>query len=233
MAKKAKKITRKELLHQPDEFLTQSGRLFKYTMEHKYQLLGALGGLIALVLIVSGIRYNYLKKAEESFALLESGRAKYEALLKEKSPQQAYELVRGDFAQLLEKYSGQTGGKFARVVFADICYRGGALDEAITLYNEALADFDDPFYRNTILNGMAYAYEDKKDLTQAAAYFEQVAASADPILRAEALFNAGRIYYALGEIEKSNNQFEKLAAEQPDSLYADLARERVTRKGEN
>ena len=227
MAKKSKKITRKELLNQPDEFLTLSSRLLQFTLEHKYQLLGALGGIIALVLIISGFRYNSLKKADEAFAQLETGRTTYEALLAEKGPQQAYEQVREDFQKLLEKYSGQTGGKFARVIFADICYRGGSPDEAIALYNAALGDFSDPFYRNTILNGLGYAYEDKKDLTKAVAYFEEVAESPDSVLKAEALFNAGRLYAAIGEIEKSRSSFRRLAAEQPDSLYADMARERV------
>ena len=227
MAKKAKKITRKQLLHEPDEFLTQSGRLFKYAVEHKYQLLGVLGGIIALVLIISGFRYTSLKKADEAFARLEKGRTKYEALLAEKGPQQAYEQVREDFQKLLQRFSGQTGGKFARVIFADICYRGGHPDEAIALYNAALADFDDPFYRHTILNGLGYAYEQKQDLQQAVAYFQQVAAAPNSVLKAEALFNAGRLYAALGEAEKSNQSFRQLTSEQPDSLYAELARERI------
>ena len=134
--------------------------------------------------------------------------------------------VREDFQQLLQRYSGQTGGKFARLVFADICYRGGALDEAIAHYNEALADFETPFYRHTILNGLGYAYEAKKELSEAAAYFQQVADSPNSALRAEALFNAGRLYAALGEMQKSKRAFQQLAAEQPDSLYAELARER-------
>jgi tetratricopeptide (TPR) repeat protein len=229
MAKKAKKITRKELLNQPDEFLTLSSRLFQYALEHKYQLLAALGAVIALVLIVSGFRYSALKKAEAAFAQLEKGRAKYEALLQEKGPRQAYEQVRGDFQQLLEKYSGQTGGKFARVIFADICYRGGQPDEAIDYYNAALEDFDDSFYRNTILNGLGYAYEEKQELERAVTYFQQVAGSSGSVLKAEGLFNAGRLYAALGNSEKSKQIFQQLAAEQPDSLYADLARERTAK----
>ena len=227
MAKKTKKITRKQLLNQPDEFLTHSSRLFKYALEHKYQLLGVLGGIIALVLIISGFRYSSLKKADQAFARLEEARTKYEVLLEEKGPQQAYEQVREDFQQLLRRYSGQTGGKFARVIFADICYRGGRPDEAIDLYNAALEDFDDPFYRNTILHGLGYAYEEKRQLEKAVAYFQQVAASPDSVLKAEALFNAGRLYAALGEVEKSNQSFRQLTSEQPNSLYAELARERT------
>lgn len=227
MAKKAKKVTRKQLLNQPDEFLTQSSRLFQYVLEHKYPLLGALGGIIVLVLLISGIRYSSLKKADEAFARLEKSRTKYEALLAEQGPRQAYEQVREDFQQLLEKFSGQTGGKFAQVIFADICYRGGQPDQAIDLYNAALGDFEDPFYRNAILNGLGYAYEEKQQLQKAVSYFQQVAGSPDSVLKAEALFNAGRLYAALGEFEKSKQSFQQLASGQPDSLYAELASERT------
>lgn len=227
MVKKVKKVTRKELLNQPDEFLTQSSRLFRYILEHKYQLLAALGGLIAIVLVVSGFRYSSLKKADEAFARLETARTKYESLLAEKGPRQAYELVQQDFQRILDKYARQTGGKFARLIFADICYRGGESDQAIELYNTALEDFDDPFYRNVIITGLAYAYEKKRDLEKAVSYFEQVASSPDSVLKAEALFNAGRLYAAMGEFEKSKQRFRQLNSEQPDSLYAELARERI------
>ena len=226
MAKKAKKITRKQLLNQPDEFLTLSGRLFQYSVEHKYHLLAVLGGIIVLVLIISGYRFNMMKKADEAFARLDRGQRKYETLLQAEGPQKAYEQVREDFQDLLENYAGQTGGKFARLIFADIAYRGGQPDEAINLYSEALNDFADVFYRHSILIGLGYAYEEKKDLKKALSYFQQVAAASDSVLRAEALFNTGRLHAALGEIEKSKTSFQLLSAEQPDSLYAELARER-------
>ena len=56
MAKKRKK-TRKELLKEPDEFMTLSGKLIKFAVEHKKQLTYGLGIILALVVIISGVRF--------------------------------------------------------------------------------------------------------------------------------------------------------------------------------
>ena len=53
MAKKRKK-TRKELLKEPDEFITLSSKLIGFGVEHKNQLIYGLGIIVALALIVSG-----------------------------------------------------------------------------------------------------------------------------------------------------------------------------------
>jgi tetratricopeptide (TPR) repeat protein len=226
MAKK-KKISRKKLLKEPDEFLTFSARLFQYTLEHKYQLLAALGGIVAVVLIVTGIQFYSLQRSKEAFALLEKSRARYEKLLGEKDAQTAYEEVKSDFEHILDKYGNKVGGKLARVMFADICYRAENLDQAIFLYEKALADFQDPFIRNSIFSGLAYAHEKKQAYEKAAEYFEKIAASADPVLKGEALFNIGRLYAALGDHEKSQTAYQQLVAEQPDSIYIDLVKELV------
>lgn len=224
MAKK-KKISRKKLLNEPDEFLTFSAKLFQYALEHKYQLLGALGGIVAVVLIVTGIRFYSLQRSKEAFALLEKSRARYEKLLDEKDPQTAFEEVKSDFEHILDKYGDKAGGKLARVLFADICYRAENLDQAIFLYEKALADFQDPFIRNSIFSGLAYAYEKKQAYKKATEYFEKIAASADPVLKGEALFNIGRLYAALGDHEKSQTAYQQLISEQPNSIYIDLAKE--------
>lgn len=226
MAKK-KKISRKKLLKEPDEFLTFSAKLFQYTVEHKYQLLAALGSIVAVVLIVTGVRYYTLRRSQEAFALLEKSRARYEKLLGEKDAQAAYEEVKSDFEQILDKYGNKAGGKLARVMFADICYRAGNPDQAILLYEKALTDFQDPFIRNAIFSGLAYAYEKKQAYEKAAEYFEKVAASSDPVLKGQALFNIGRLYAALGDHEKSQTAYQQLVAEQPDSIYIDLVKELV------
>ena len=66
MAKKIKK-TRKELLKEPDEFITISGKLIGFMVAYKNQLTYALGIIVALALIFSGYRFFSIR----------SGRAVY------------------------------------------------------------------------------------------------------------------------------------------------------------
>ena len=49
---KIRKKTRKELLKEPDEFITISGKLIRFAVAHKNQLIYALGVIVAVSLII-------------------------------------------------------------------------------------------------------------------------------------------------------------------------------------
>jgi tetratricopeptide (TPR) repeat protein len=224
---KAKKVTRKQLLKEPDEFLTFSAKLFNTIVKYKIQVLGAMGGVILIVLGISGFSYYAHRQASAAEAQLQESWSRYETLRDEKGPLEAYQAVGPEFDKILINYGGQPGGKAARVILANICYNGGDPDKAIALYEIALEDFVDPFYRGQILNGLGYAHEAKNELEKAAEYFETTAAGSNAALKGEALFNLGRLYGTLGNTEKSMVAYQRILSEYPDSLYADLARERI------
>ena len=224
---KGKKVTRKQLLKEPDEFLTFSAKLFNIILKYRVQALGAIGGLILIVLAISGFSYYAHRQASQAEAQLQKSWNRYESLRNEKGSLEAYQAVGPEFDQIISNYGGQPGGKAARVILANICYDGGDADKAIALYEIALEDFADSFYRGQILNGLGYAHEAKNELEKAAEYFETTAAGSNVALKGEALFNLGRLYGALGSIEKSKVAYQKIITEYPDSLYSDLAQERV------
>jgi tetratricopeptide (TPR) repeat protein len=227
-----KKVSRKQLLKEPDEFLTLSARLFQFVVKNKYQMLAALGGVILIVLTVSGWSYHTRQRANESLAQLQKSWNRYETLRngKDKDPVLAYQEVRTEFEQLIAESGDKPGGKLARVIFADISYDAGEADKAIALYQSALEDFTQPFYRDQILNGLGYAYEAKKEYETALEYFGKISVGNDPVLKAEALFNMGRLYAALGNTEKSQQAYQKIVADSPQSFYAELAKERAGNK---
>ena len=156
MAKKKKvKISRKQLLNEPDEFITFSSKLLKFILDHKSQITIAVSVIFCLLLAFSGWRY-FLNKAEDKASIsLEQSISRYESVKMKEGASKAYSAVEKDFQVLLKKYSGKHGGKLARVIFANICYDTGKPDEAIALYKKSLQDFaDQPFIRNMILNSL-------------------------------------------------------------------------------
>ena len=88
MAKKIKK-TRKELLKEPDEFMTISGKFIGFIVEYKNQVTYALGIIVALALIFSGYRFFSIRSENKASALLGQGLAKYEKLKNDKQPVKA------------------------------------------------------------------------------------------------------------------------------------------------
>jgi len=176
----------------------------------------------------SGWRY-FLNKAEDKASIsLDRNITRYESVKVKEGTNKAYLEVEKDFQLLLKKYSGRHSGKLGRVIFANICYHAGKLDEAIALYKKSLRDFNDkPFIKNLILNSLGYAYEKKKDYAGAVQYFEMTTQGAQPDLKNEAWYNLGRLYSLEGDQEKSLQAYSKIVSDFTNSIYFDLVKEKL------
>jgi tetratricopeptide (TPR) repeat protein len=227
MAKKHKK-TRKELLREPDEFMTISGKLIGFAIDHKNQLTYALGIIVALALIISGYRFFSIRSENNASALLDKSLTKYNSIKAEKRPDEVYGEVSAEFQVILNKYKGKKSAKIARLIYANICYNAGKYEQAIELYKMALTEFEKyPMIYHQILNNLGYAYEQEEDYSTAVGYFEKISSVTGPIMRDEALYHLGRLYDKLGENEKSRDAYNKILTDHQDFIYIDLVKERM------
>jgi tetratricopeptide (TPR) repeat protein len=228
MAKKRKK-TRKELLREPDEFMTISGKLIGFAVDHKNQLTYALGIIVVLALIISGIRFFSIRAENNASALLDKSLTKYNTMKAEKQPDEIYGAVSADFQFILNKYDGKKSAKLARLTYANICYNAGKYQQAIELFKTALSDFAKyPMIHHQILSNLGYAYEQQEDYSTAVGYFEKISAAPEPIMRDAALYHLGLLYDKLGENEKSREAYNKILTDHQDFIYIDLVKERMS-----
>ena len=228
MAKKRKK-TRKELLREPDEFMTISGKLIGFAIDHKKQLTYALGIIVVLALIISGYRFFSIRAENNASALLDKSLSKYDSIKAGKQPDEVYEEVSADFQFILDNYKGRESAKLARLIYANICYNAGKYKQAIELFKTALTDFAKyPMIRQQILSNLGYAYEQEGDYSTAVGYFEKISSAPAPLMRDEALYHLGRLYDKLGENKKSREFFNKILTDHQDFIYIDLVKERIS-----
>ena len=222
------KIARKKLLKEPDEFLSFSSRVLQQARAHRFQVLCSVAVLFGILAIFSGIRFISNKNENQASFLLEKALEQYARSLPAQGPADALKAVDEDFAQILDRYSGTSAGKRARIYYGNICYAAGDADKAIELYQKALADWKkEPSIRNLVLASLAYAYEKKNDLQTAAQTLEKIQDGSDRVEKDVAIFNLGRLYAKLGEEQKSLTAFEAVAADYPDSIYAPVAKEKA------
>jgi tetratricopeptide (TPR) repeat protein len=224
MAKK--RLTRKQLLKEPDEFITTTGQVIRWAREHTKPLTYGCAGFFAVVILITVISVYQERRAQNAAALLGQSTAKYQAGLTAGSEDKALDVVRADFEQLIDSYSGQPAGRMGRIIFAHICLSGGAYDDAVTHYSGALKDFDgDPSLLNIILNGLGSALQQKGDDAAAAGYYQQLIDADSAVLKDAALFNLGVLYGKMGKTAEGRKAYEQLAADYPDSFYANLIKE--------
>ena len=74
MAKK-KRVTRKQLLKEPDEFLTFSAKAIAYSRENQKQISYALIGIVVVLVLFFGFRYFSNLSERRAYALFEEGLA--------------------------------------------------------------------------------------------------------------------------------------------------------------
>ena len=228
MAKKRKK-TRKELLKEPDEFITFSGKLIQFATEHRTQLTYALGIVLSLAVIIAGIRFVSIRSENNASVLLDKGLSEYNSIKDVEKPDDVYRAVSEDFQLVLQRYGGKKSGKLARLIYANICYEAGKYKEAIDLYITSLKNFEThPAIYNQVLSSLGYAYEQAKDYSSAVKYFEKLSLDPETTMRDEALYHLGRLYKELGDNAKSKEAYTKLISEHQDFIYIDLVKEQMS-----
>jgi tetratricopeptide (TPR) repeat protein len=226
----AKKISRKQLLKEPDEFITSTGRLIRFFREHRKPILFGAGALAVVLVGVVAFRLvseRLEQTARSRFAALMDRHA---ALTAAPSPSEAEtRALLEDFEAALQRYGSRDAARPARFDLANICFEAGETDRALELYARAMEDFEgDDFYRSLIRYRMGVVRQAQGDRDGAIADFQKVADLPGFFLRDEALFFLGRLYGEAGETEKSRAVFETLQTDYADSIYARLAREKTT-----
>lgn len=226
MAKAA--ATRKQLLKEPDQFITFSGKLIAFGRSHTKTILICAGSILALLLTVAVAHRISERNENQASERVEKALTDYSAALADTDQKTAYEQVKTDFTEIFDQYGNKNAVKIARIRYGDISYDAGDADTAIAMYAQALDDFKaSPALKNIVLSGLGHAYLEKKEYPQSIRYFEKLSEGSEKTMKASALFNLAWLYESAGEKDKRDALYKQLVADFPDMLYGDLVREKI------
>lgn len=221
--------TRKQLLKEPDQFITFSGKLIAFGRSNSKTILIGAGVLIALLLVVVTVRQISNRNENRASERIEKAVAKYSAALQDTNPKTAYDRIKSDFNDIFDKYDSENASKIARIIYGDMSYQAGDADTAIAMYTRALDDFNhSPALKNIVLSGLGHAFVLKEEYAQSIRYFEMISADKEKTMKSGALFNLAWLYAATGEKEKGNAIYKRLLTDFPESMYGDMVREKVS-----
>jgi tetratricopeptide (TPR) repeat protein len=226
----SKKVSRKKLLKEPDEFISTTGQVIEFLRTHQRQVTRA--AVIALIVVAAGAGTFYYLRFQEGKALaiqqqaLQIYQQAYQGSLENPAADK-----KSDYQKALEKFkeslSAYSWGRTAQVsqVFIGHCYYAlKEYDQARAAYSKSL---DGPF-RFLALNGLAYIAEAQGDSQKALEYFQKNMEDPHQPYRIESMLGEARCYEALKEKPKALEIYQKALAQAPQSAMADFIRWKVS-----
>lgn len=229
-----KRVTRKQLLKEPDEFLSFSSRILLFFTRNSRQVFYALGGVLIAGLVIYVVGYYSAKKENNAFELLEQGIPKPEDEFPEGKTKPVDVHAKDNLVKVIKQYPSTKASRLSMLLLGRIKQDEGAYDEAIDLYNKAQREFSgNEAIVKIIWSDLGGAHEAKKDYQTAAQFFERITQSQGELLKPDAYLALGRIYEAMNAKDKAADAYGQLAKQYPMSPHNQIAKskEAMLRQG--
>lgn len=196
------KVTRKELLKSPDEFLSFSAKAIAFVKEYSKQFNIAGIVVIAALVVYFGINtyLNYLDRRGQN-AYNEA----YNALIKSMGSKAKPDDLKGPerlFQKVIDDYGRSEVSRLARPQIAYLSFADKKYDEAILQYEAFLKEVPPKSpYRSLTQLSLAACYEEKKDYKNAVEILKEVASHKEDLFREQAMLSLARIYRLTNQAE--------------------------------
>jgi predicted negative regulator of RcsB-dependent stress response len=214
-----KKISKKELLKKPDEFITLSTRALNWAKENYFTVIGVTAGLVLILALYFG--YSAYRNRQERL-----GHEKYFSSLEAVNPDQKLKQLE----EIIRDYPRTKAAQSARVSAGHLYYQKKDFPRAVSSYQAALNQGKFPSSIKTlILSNLAYAYEQKGDLPQAAKTLLEITQSQGNLLKEDSLLNLARVYQKMGKKAEAKATYQTFLKEFPKSVYSNMVKDSLSK----
>lgn len=222
------KVTRKELLKKPDEFLSISARAVVFVREHQKHF--SYAGIVVLAAIVVYLGINtYLnysnKKGQGAY-----NAAYYDlmARMNEKGEEKDLKEPEELFRKVMDEYGRSKVSRLAPPQVAFLKYRDKKYDEAIGLYLRFIEDVpQNSPYRSLAGVALAACYEEKGELEKAIERLKAVILGPDDFFKEQAMLSLARVYTLSNQKDKAREILEDFVSTYPTSPFLPQAKARL------
>jgi tetratricopeptide (TPR) repeat protein len=226
----SKKVSRKKLLNEPDEFISTTGKVIQFLKTNQRQVTLAITIILVVVAAVAGVMYYLRWQEGKAMAVQDQALQMYQDAYRTSMENPAagkkedYQKALDKFKESLSVYSRGRTGQVSEIFIGHCYYSMKEYDQAQAAYTKCL---DGPF-RNLALNGLAYIFEAKGDYQKALENFEKNMADRNHPYQVESMLGAARCYEALKQKPKALEIYEKALAQAPKSTMAEFIRWKVS-----
>jgi predicted negative regulator of RcsB-dependent stress response len=220
-----KKVSRKQLLKEPDEFMTTTGQVLQWIRDNTRTV--GIGIAVVAVCVVAAVGYYAYQRQQNLAAheLFEKAENQYEAAVRATEPvkPEAWDLLFAQFDFIAQSYGAYPAGEMALLYTGHVLYRKedykAALDRYTKMQSTHLIKTGlEPLIRYQLATTRfaLHDYEEAKKL------FEDLAKDTNSPYRREASSSIARIYEAMHknkEAVQAYKQYLKMFPEAPDAAF--------------
>ena len=238
-----KKLTRKQLLKQEDEFISTSTKVFNWIKENFNKVILGLLVFLVIMAVVLSVRYQSKKNLINSTKHLYVAKNIYYAPVQPPpqgqnaaTPQQGfpsaeakYQKAMQSFEALIEIYPKSQAAEEARFFIPNCLYFLGKYDQAIEGFNAYMERYPQGLFVQQAMVGIAYVHSAKGDYNQSIDVFQQILDNnPEFILRDAVYMQLGDSYEKIGSPEKAKEAYQNVIINFPDSPFLEDAENKVS-----
>jgi tetratricopeptide (TPR) repeat protein len=220
-----RRVTRKELLKEPDEFISFSARVMQYTRENP-RMVGLCCAVVMVALVVTAGYYAYRQyRLSQSHEFFDKAYRTYRVatLSQEELPGETWDRLFKEFDELATQYPSFPAGEKALLYSGHILYRKGDYQGALERYTRMKStSLVEKGLGSLVMYHIAMTRQALKDYDGALSLFDQLSKDTNSPYRREAVASMAGIYEAMGktkEAAQTYRQYLKMFPEAPDAPY--------------
>ena len=227
MAKK--KLSRKELLKNTDEFLTLSGKVALYVNEHMRQV-KLVGIGLAIIAVAYIAVWGYMKHTNQKGQAAYN--VAYDTLMQNFQSEDANkdDLKKSEllFEAVISDFGMSKAADLALAQVGHAKFTNKQYDAAIDYYEEfSTKASENEAYETLTLLALAACYESKGEMKKAAKILDGIVKNANNPFRENAMLNLERVYRLDKQPEKADEILKNFAKEYGNSPFFPMVKARI------
>jgi tetratricopeptide (TPR) repeat protein len=235
-----RKVTRKQFLKQPDEFITTAQRIMNFVQQNT-RLLYSILVITTGLLIMGGIGWLYLTDLKQKARALEDKALElyHRPVLGAETPktpaavgfsneEERYHAALPQFQQLVDEYGWTKSAQRALLYIGDCYYGLGEYDKAKQVYEKYLAEYpDDKLMGYLLWQSLGYTCEAQDKLDEAIGYYRQALNQEAPAAKFQLYLDIARCYELKQDWQQALATYKEAVSTFAENPRTDEIRQRI------
>jgi tetratricopeptide (TPR) repeat protein len=212
------KLTRKELLKKPDEFVTLTQQVINYFEKNRQVVLGVAGAIAVLAVLISVFSLWRESSSQQALLLEQEGNRFFTSRttrgvsgMEQVKPAMEIKRALDKYKEVITNYPGSRNADRALVYIGDCYFRLNQFGDAERNYLKYLEKYPQQgFFTVLVKQSLGYVYEAEGDYNKAIQYFTAATQNLPEQEQLRTFIDVARCYEEMGKFDFAVDYYQKV-----------------------